>query len=220
MLFDGNKLTLRKEKVRKRKRKKPKIGMFSKNRLMAKNQRDKMDGSWMLNPTPTKKKNRKKRNTLRQAFCGNKIDKKPLILKENSLFGPLWQNTWTKTQATKNKTIKKRKKKTYQKKTLLHFGKQPLFLVNFCSCSSYILSCLQELGRCWKKDRRIVSSADAQLLGITESTYLPFRSENPKWHFCDRRSAHFGYSPVSAETPITVVFALFDRLWNPAPETE
>ena len=88
--------------------------MFSKKGLMAKKQRDKME--FWKGRQKQKKQNRKKRNTLRQAFCGNKIDKKPLKLQENSLFGPFLQNTRTKTQATKNKTTKKQKKKKHTKK--------------------------------------------------------------------------------------------------------
>ena len=42
-MFERNKQTLRKEKARKRKIKKPKILMFSKKGLMAKKQRDKME---------------------------------------------------------------------------------------------------------------------------------------------------------------------------------
>ena len=77
-----------------------------------------------------RKQKRKKRSILKQAFWGNKIDKKPLKLQENSLLGPFY-----KTQAQKHrqqKTKPPKSKKTYPKKNFLHFGKQPLFLVNFC----------------------------------------------------------------------------------------
>ena len=87
------------------------------------------------------KQNRKKINTLRQAFCGNNIDKKPLKLQENSLFRPFYKTQEQKHRQQKTKPPKS--KKTYQKKTFLHFGKQPLFLVIFCFLSRYILSCLQ-----------------------------------------------------------------------------
>ena len=76
-----------------------------------------------------KKQNRKKKNTLRQAFCGNNIDKKPLKLQENSLFRPFYKTQEQKHRQQKTKPPKN-KKKPYQKKTFLHFGKQPLFLVN------------------------------------------------------------------------------------------
>ena len=92
--------------------------MFSIKGLMAKKQRDKME--FWKGRQKQKKQNRKKRNTLRQAFCGNKIDKKPLKLQENSLFGPFLQNTRTKTQATKNKTTKKQTK-NIPKKDLFAF---------------------------------------------------------------------------------------------------
>ena len=131
-----------------------------------------------------KKQNRKKINTLRQAFGGNKIDKKPLKLQENSLF----TKHKTKTQATKNKTTKKQKK-TYQKKTFLHFGKQPLFLVNFCFCSSCILSCLQSCV-CWKHYKNSVFSR-ARLLGITDSK-TPFRVKTPNGTFATK-SAILGF---------------------------
>ena len=102
--------------------------MFSKKLLM---DNKKYKNGLLKRKTKAKKKqNRKKWNTLRQAFCGNKIDKKPLKLQENSLFGPFLQNTRTKTQATKNKNTKKQKK-TYQKNTLLHSGKPPPIFVKF-----------------------------------------------------------------------------------------
>ena len=161
--------------------------MFSKKGLMAKKQRDKME--FWKGRQKQKKQNRKKRNTLRQAFCGNKIDKKPLKLQENSLFGPFLQNTRTKTQATKNKTTKKQKKKT-KKKTFLHFGKQPLFLVNFCFCSSCILSCLQS---CVVAERHYKNSvfSRAQLLGITDSK-TPFRGKTQNGTFATK-SAILGF---------------------------
>ena len=140
-LFQREKQTLRKEKARKRKRKKPKILMFSKKGLMAKKQRDKME--FRKGRQKQKKQNRKKRNTLRQAFCGNKIDKKPLKLQENSLFGPFFSKHKNQNTGNKKQNHQKAKKKNIPKKTFLHFGKQPLFLVNFCFCSSCILSCLQ-----------------------------------------------------------------------------
>ena len=62
-----------------------------------------------------KKQNRKKINTLRQAFGGNKIDKKPLKLQENSLLGPFYKTQDKNTGNTKQ-NHQKEKKKTHTKK--------------------------------------------------------------------------------------------------------
>ena len=43
-----------------------------------------------------------------------------------------------------------------------------------------------------------------QPLGITDSK-TPLPGPFPKWHFCNQK-CHFGFYPVSAKTPIFVVF--------------
>ena len=113
---------------------------------MAKKQRDKME--FWKGRQKQKKQNRKKRNTLRQAFCGNKIDKKPLKLQEIAFLGLFLQNARTKTQRNKKQNHQKAKK-TYQKKTFLHFEhyKNSVF-------------------------------SRTQLLGITDSK-TPFRGKTP-----------------------------------------
>ena len=83
---------------------------------------------WKERQKPKKKQNRKKWNTLRQAFCGNKIDKKPLKLQENSLFGPFLQNTRTKSQATKNRNTKKQKKHTQKTPFCILANHHPIFV--------------------------------------------------------------------------------------------
>ena len=60
----------------------------------------------------------------------------------------------------------------------------------------------------WKHNRNNDFSR-AQLLGITDSK-APFRGPFPKWHFWNQK-CHFGFSPVPAETPLSVVFG--DFLW-------
>ena len=92
--------------------------MFSKKGLMAKKQRDKME--FWKGRQKQKKQDRKKRNTLRQAFCGNKIDKKPLKLQENSLFGPFYKTQEPKHRQQKTKPPKS-KKKNIPKKDLFAF---------------------------------------------------------------------------------------------------
>ena len=77
-----------------------------------------------------RKQKRKKRSILKQASRGNKIDKKPLKLQENSLLGPFCKTQAQKHRQQKNKITKS--KKNIPQKNFLHFGKQPLFLVNFC----------------------------------------------------------------------------------------
>ena len=100
---------------------------------MDKKQRDKMEFS-KGRQKENQKENRlgRKEEFQRQAFWGNKIDKKPLKLPENSLFGPFYKTQAQKHRQQKTKPPKSKQQKTYQKKTFLHFGKQPLFLVKFC----------------------------------------------------------------------------------------
>ena len=80
--------------------------------------------------TKTKKKlNRKKRNNLRQAFCGNRIDKKPLKMQENNHFG-----LFCTKQKHRNTEIKKQNhqnQKNDLKNTFLHSGKPPPMFVKF-----------------------------------------------------------------------------------------
>ena len=117
-----SKQTLGKEKTSKRKRKETPQRVFCKKGLMYKKQ---TKNGFLKGSTKAKKQNRKKRNTLRQAFGGNKIDKKPLKLQENSLFGPFYKTHDKNTGNEKQNHQKAKNKKTYQKKTFLHFGKQP-----------------------------------------------------------------------------------------------
>ena len=85
-----------------------------------------------------KKQNRKNINSLRQAFCGNKIDKKPVKMQGNKPFRAIVY----KTEAQKHRETKKTKppkpKKGPKKNTFVHSGKPPLFLFFF-----FALSCLQ-----------------------------------------------------------------------------
>ena len=69
-----------------------------------------------------KKQNRKKINTLGQAFGGNKIDKKTSKIAVLGLF----TKHKTKTQATKNRTTKNQKK-TYQKRPFCILANNPYF---------------------------------------------------------------------------------------------
>ena len=72
------------QKASKRKNKETPQRVFCKKGLMDKKQ---IKNGFLKGKTKAKKQNRKKRNTLRQAFCGNKIDKKPLKMQENNHFG-------------------------------------------------------------------------------------------------------------------------------------
>ena len=73
-----------------------------------------------------KKQNRKKRNTLRQAFGGNKIDKKPLKLQENSLFGPFYK-TQDKNTGNKKQNHQKNKKNIPKKDLFAFWQTTPIF---------------------------------------------------------------------------------------------
>ena len=77
---------------------------------------------------PGKKTEKEEKKHFKTGLLGNKIDKKPLKLQENSLLGPFYKTQAQKHRQQKNKTTKTQQ--TYPKKTFLHFGKQPLFLVN------------------------------------------------------------------------------------------
>ena len=82
-----------------------------------------------------KKQNRKNINSLRQAFSGNNIDKKPLEMQENNHFGLLCTKQ-------KHRNTEKPKKQNHQnpkkdqKNTFVHSGKPPLFLFFFGSLMS------------------------------------------------------------------------------------
>ena len=85
-----------------------------------------------------KKQNRKNINSLRQAFCGNKIDKKPLKMQENNHFGLLCTKQ-------KHRNTEKPKKQNHQnpkkdqKKHLCPFWQTtPIFVFLF-----FAFSCLQ-----------------------------------------------------------------------------
>ena len=57
-----------------------------------------------------KKQNRKRRNTLRQASCKNKIDKKPLKMQKKTILGYFEQNKSTETERIKETKPPKPKK--------------------------------------------------------------------------------------------------------------
>ena len=76
--------------------------------------------------TKAKNQNRKKRNTLRQASCGNKIDNKPLKLQENSLFG-LFTKHKNKNTGNKKQNHQKAKKHT-KKRPFCILANNPYFL--------------------------------------------------------------------------------------------
>ena len=76
----------------------------------------------------TRKEDRKgrKKNILKQAFWGNKTDKKPLKLQENSLLGPLYKTQAQKHRQQKNKTTKKQNKHA-QKNLFAFWQTTPIF---------------------------------------------------------------------------------------------
>ena len=101
--------------------------MFSKKGLMDRKQRKKME-FWKgrKNEKQERKQKRKKRSIAKQAIWGNKVDKKPLKLQENSLLGPFY-----KTQAQKHrqqKTKPPKSKKNIPPKNLFAFWQTtPIF---------------------------------------------------------------------------------------------
>ena len=134
-----------------------------------------------------KKQNRKKRNTLRQAFCGNKIDKKPLKMQENNHFGLF--GTKQNHRNTEKKKPNHQNQKSDEKTTFLHSGKPPPIFVKFLFLSKYILSCLQSCV-CWKHYKNNVFSG-TQLLGITDCK-PPFRGKTQNGTFATK-SAILGF---------------------------
>ena len=131
-----------------------------------------------------KKQNRKNRNSLRQAFCGNKIDKKPLKMQENNHFGLLCTKQ-------KHRNTEKPKKQNHQnpkkdqKNTFVHSGKPPLFLFFF-----FLLSHVCKAVFCWKHYKNSVFSR-TQLLGITDSK-TPFGAPSQNGTFATK-SAILGF---------------------------
>ena len=137
-----------------------------------------------------KRQNRKKWNTLRQAFCGNKIDKKPLKLQENSLFGPFYKTQEPKHWQPKTKPPKS-KKKTYPKNTLLHSGKPPPIFVKFLFFYQGTFFQVYKAVFCWKHNKNSVFSK-TQLSGITDSK-TPCRGKTQNGTFVTK-SAILGFS--------------------------
>ena len=76
--------------------------------------------------TKAKKQNRKKRSTFRQAFGGNKIDKKTSKIAGKLPFWAFLQNTRQKHRQQKTKPPKS-KKKTYQKRPFCILANNPYF---------------------------------------------------------------------------------------------
>ena len=120
-----------------------------------------------------KKKHRKERNTLRQAFCGNKIDKKPLKMQKITILGYLEQSKTTETQRKKTQTTKT--KKVMKKDTFLHSGKPPPIFVKFLFFYQSTFFHVYKAVFCWKHYKNSVFSG-TQLLGITDSK-TPFRGK-------------------------------------------
>ena len=141
-LFERNKQTLRKEKARKRKIKKPNILMFSKKRVDG--QKAKKTNGVLKGKTkgkPEKKTEKEEIRIKKQAFFGTQKRKKTLKMQEilNSLF-------WF--FQTKNNDIKKKQNhQTTKKQTKKHlfacWQTPPPSLVNFCFFSSCTLLVLQ-----------------------------------------------------------------------------
>ena len=79
---------------------------------------DKKNKNGFLKRKTKAKKNKigRKKNTLRQAFCGNNIDKKPLKLKENNLFRPFYKTQEQKHMQQKTKPPKNKKNIPKKKK--------------------------------------------------------------------------------------------------------
>ena len=111
------------------------------------------------------------------------------------------------TEKKKNQTTKT--KKVMKKNTFLHSGKPPPIFVKFLFFYQSTFFHVYKAVFCWKHYKNSVFSG-AQLLGITDSK-TPFRGKTQNGTFATK--CHFGFSPVSAETPIFVVFG--DLEWPP-----
>ena len=131
------------------------------------------------------KKNRKKRNSLRQAFCGNKTARKPLKMQENNHFGLLCTK-----QEHRNTEKKPPKPQKWQKKTpFCILANHPIIVKFLFFLSSYTLSCLQSCV-CWKHYKNSVFSR-TQLSGITDSK-TPFGAPSQNGTFATK-SATLGF---------------------------
>ena len=178
--------------------------MFSKKGLMAKRQRDKME-FWKgrQKENQKRKQNRKKRRILKTGLLGEHNGQKPLKLQENSLFGPFY-----KTEARKHRQQKQNHQKAKEnipKKTFLHFGKQPLSLVNIWFFQVTFFRVYKDVF-CWKHYKNSVFSR-TQLLGFTDSK-TPFRGKTQNGTFATK-SAILGFPLCLLKPPIFVVFGDF-----------
>ena len=102
-----------------------------------------------------KKRNWKKRNSLRQAFCGNKVAKKPLKMQENNHFWAILYQA----QAQKHREKKQNHQNQKNDKNLLHSGKPPPI---FVKCLFFIkLHSLMSAKLCFAENTiKIVFSAE------------------------------------------------------------
>ena len=85
---------------------------------------------------------------------------------------------------TGNKKNIKKQKKPYQKKHLLHFGKQPLFLVNFC-----FLSCILSTQKCHFGFSPVPAETPI-LVVFGDFEWVPKKDHFPKTDSCNV-NAHF-----------------------------
>ena len=160
--------------------------MFSKKLLM---DNKKYKNGLLKRKTKAKKKqNRKKWNTLRQALCGNKIDKKPLKLQENSLFGPFYKTQEPKHRQQKTKTPKKQK--NIPKKHPFAFWQTTPYFCKFFVFYQGTFFQVYKAVFCWKHYKNSVFS-ETQLSGITDSK-TPFRGKTQNGTFATK-SAILGF---------------------------
>ena len=130
-----------------------------------------------------RKRNRKKRRILKQAFWGNKQDRKKLWnCRKIALLGLCAK------QKHKN-TEKQTKPSKKPKNTFSQFGKQPPIFGKFLFFSNYTLSCLQSC--VCRKHYKNSAFSSTQLLAITNSK-APFEAPSQNGTF-STKSAILGF---------------------------
>ena len=185
-LFQRKQQTLRKEKTKGKTEETPTNNRFQKG--VDGQEANKQMEFWKGRQKENKesKQKRKKTNILKQAF----VDKKPLKLQENSLFGPSYKTKAQKHRQQKTKPSKT--KKADHKNTTFHFGKQPPIFGNILFFFQVTLFHVCKAVLCWKDSKNSVFSR-AQLLCITDSkTPLQGKTQNGTFG-C--KSAILGFPP-------------------------
>ena len=174
---------IKKGKDKKERQKKPPQRVFSKKGLMNKKQRK----NWNFereDKRKTRKDNRKGRKKhFKTGLLGEQNRQKNSRIARKEPFLGLFTKQKHKNTGNKKQNHQKNKRTDHKINTFLYFGKQPLFLVNFCFFQVALFHvCKAVLGR--KHYKNSVFSR-AELLCITDSK-APFRGKTQNGTFATK----------------------------------